>query len=357
MWSPHASRILHRPHWLALLSAALLPMYSHAADPGLPTLVWPTDNHRLVEHAPSDFYMHVDRCFDGVPTKAWQGGQFGFVRTPMRFGDAVVETKFHEGIDIRPMTRDAQGTPLDAVRCIAAGTVLHVSSVPGNSNYGNYIVIGHESAEGPFYSLYAHLQSMPAEDWPSIGQSVAAGTPIGRLGFTGAGINRERAHLHLEVCLMVHRDFPQWHNQFSAGENHHGTWNGINLVGLDVAQIYQEQHQGRCVSLPALVRAEKPAWKAVAPNSGRIDLLTRYPWLREGSIDGAASVEISFSRSGLPLQIRAHTEAVQEPRVVWVEDTPLPTTIFTNHRVTKQGETRKLTNSGDRYLRLLCGMF
>ena len=40
------------------------------------------------------------------------------------------------------------------------------------------------------------------------------GQRIGMMGYTGTGINRERAHLHLELCLMFSRQFEAWYDTF-----------------------------------------------------------------------------------------------------------------------------------------------
>ena len=39
-----------------------------------PLIDFPTANRALVEGRPQDFYMYVDRNFEGVQTKPWQGG-------------------------------------------------------------------------------------------------------------------------------------------------------------------------------------------------------------------------------------------------------------------------------------------
>src|SRR5688572_2021999 len=94
----------------------------------------PTPNQHLFSGEPSRFYMYVDRTFEGQVTKPWEGGSYGFVRTPIRVGGEVVCTKFHEGIDIAPVSRDAAGNPLDMVASIADGKVVHTSLIAGQSN-------------------------------------------------------------------------------------------------------------------------------------------------------------------------------------------------------------------------------
>jgi hypothetical protein len=83
-------------------------------------LLLPTDNRALFEQ-PDAFFQFVDRNFEGAQTTPWEGGQFGFVRDPRRIGQSIAYARFHEGLDIKPLRRDAQGNPQDEVRCIADG--------------------------------------------------------------------------------------------------------------------------------------------------------------------------------------------------------------------------------------------
>jgi len=96
----------------------------------------PTANHFLFSGEPEKFYMYVDRTVEGKATKPWEGGSFGFVRTPILVNGKTVFTHFHEGIDISPLQRDKAGNPLDEISSIADGTVVHVSPLAGRSNYG-----------------------------------------------------------------------------------------------------------------------------------------------------------------------------------------------------------------------------
>ncbi|HWH90309.1 MAG TPA: M23 family metallopeptidase, partial [Candidatus Binatia bacterium] len=123
-------------------------------------LVLPTDNDALFSGGGAAFYQHIERNFKGVKSTPWEGGQYGFVRDPTDTAGGVVYTRFHEGIDICPLHRDAHGEPIDEVHAIADGKVVHVNSVPGHSNYGKYIVIEHRWGGSNYYSLYGHLSSL-----------------------------------------------------------------------------------------------------------------------------------------------------------------------------------------------------
>ena len=88
-------------------------------------LVLPTDNDALFSGGWPAFYQYIERDFKGVKSTPWEGGQYGFVRDPIETSAGIVYTRFHEGIDIKPLRRDAGGEPLDDVCAIADGKVVH----------------------------------------------------------------------------------------------------------------------------------------------------------------------------------------------------------------------------------------
>ena len=210
------------------------------------------------------FTNTVDRDYDGVKSAPWEGGQYGFVRDPKSTGGGVIYTRFHEGIDIRSVHRDANGEPQDEVRAIADGEVVHVSPVAGYSNYGKYIVIEHRWSGSSYYSLYAHLSSIAVQP----GETVKRGQPIAVMGYTGTGINRERAHLHLELCLMFSRQFEAWYNTFFRNDaNRHGLYNGMNLAGLDVARLYLALRKNPALTIPEFLAGEETFYKITLPKT------------------------------------------------------------------------------------------
>jgi murein DD-endopeptidase MepM/ murein hydrolase activator NlpD len=95
---------------------------------------------------------------------------------------------------------------LDEIRAIADGKVVHVNAVAGYSNYGK--IHSDRAPLGRFelHSLCGHLSSMLVQP----GATVTRGQPIAVMGYTGVGINQERAHLHLELDLMFSREFDSW---------------------------------------------------------------------------------------------------------------------------------------------------
>jgi hypothetical protein len=107
-------------------------------------------------------------------------GPTSFTGEPARCSEGQCYDHFHDGLDIAAPL----GTPVQA---IAAGRV----TVAGRMSDGA-VVVEIEHAKGVF-SRYGHLQ-------PSlrvrVGQSVAAGDPLGAIGLTG---NTTGPHLHLEI--------------------------------------------------------------------------------------------------------------------------------------------------------------
>ena len=251
--------------------------------------VLPTDNDALFRGRPEKFYMYTDRDFEGVKSRPWQGGTYGFTRNPQRVSGKILPTKFHEGIDIRPLRRDATGEPLDEVRAIEAGRVVHVSHNANDSNYGQLAVVEHLIDGTPVYSIYAHLAKIDVRP----GQTVASGTRLGRLGYTGDGLNQRRAHLHLEIALLWHDQFESWHAANFPTPNKHGRFNGMNLIGLDLAEFYLQQRKNPSLTLPQFIRRQEPFFRVRLPASPNFQLPRRYPWLVKGNPAGAARFDIA----------------------------------------------------------------
>jgi hypothetical protein len=312
-------------------------------------IVLPTENHGLLTGDNAGFYQSVKRDFEGISSTPWEGGQYGFVRNPRRFGATVLDTRFHEGMDIRPLQRDTNGEPLDVIHAIAAGTVVYANIVPSYSNYGRYIVIEHQFGGCPYFSLYAHLSAVHV----AIGDRVAQGDPIAVMGHTGEGIDRDRSHVHLELNLLVNGDFERWSNKYFRGDrNRHGNLNGQNLDGLDIGRLYLELAKNPQKTLPEFVQEETTWYRVLVPTSPRMDLLQRYPWLSEGQT-AAKSWEISFNQAGIPLRFAARTETVGKPVLTWIKFSPYPYAVQTRGYIEGSGSNYRLSKDGERYLDLI----
>jgi murein DD-endopeptidase MepM/ murein hydrolase activator NlpD len=314
-------------------------------------LVLPTDNDALFSGGGDAFYQYIERNYKGAKSTPWEGGQYGFVRDPTDTPGGVVYARFHEGIDIRPLHRDAHGEPLDEVRAIADGKVVHVNSVPGYSNYGRYIVIEHRWSGSSYYSLYGHLSSIAAHS----GDTVKRGERIAVMGYTGTGLNRERAHLHLELNLMLSREFESWYSAFFRNDpNHNAIYNGMNLAGLDIAQLYLALHKNPSLTIPEFLGREETFYKVTVPKSRHFDLLNLYPWmLNAGSRREKSSWEISFAQSGVPLRIESSDKNVTQPELSYVKKSSVDYSHLTRDIVSGRGANTHLTDYGRQLMRLL----
>jgi murein DD-endopeptidase MepM/ murein hydrolase activator NlpD len=314
-------------------------------------LALPTDNDALFGEGGPAFYQYIERDYKGEKSTPWQGGQYGFVRDPIETSAGIVYTRFHEGIDIKPMHRDAAGEPLDEVRAIADGKVVHINLAAGHSNYGRYVVVEHRWDGSPYYSLYGHLSSIGVKP----GQSVHKGEPIAVMGYTGVGINRERAHVHLELNLMLSRAFEKWYKLYHAKDdpNYNGLYNGLNLVGLDIARLYLALRKNPALTIPEFLAQEETFYKVTFPKSSHFELPKLYPSMLRGGTETKASWEVSFTRAGLPLKIEPSSKKVKQPEVSYVKKSPIDSRHLTHGDVTGRGSNAHLTESGLIFMRLL----
>lgn len=312
-------------------------------------LILPTSNDGLLRGAFEDFFQFTDRNFRGVRSTPWEGGQYGFVRNQVDTEAGIVFTRFHEGVDIKPVYRDRSAEPLDTVRAIDDGTVVYVNPNERRSSYGKYVVVEHIWSGMPFYSLYAHLGSTRVRT----GDRVRQGATLGMLGYTGRGIDRRRAHVHFEINMMLNASFGRWHDAYFRGNNLHGLYNGMNLAGLDVAALYIALQKDPRLTIERFLRSQPVFFRVQVPNDGALDIHFRYPWLSAGGYDpGAPSLEISLAQSGLPLRIESSSDEVFEPTVVWAQPANVDYSYLTARLITGR-YAPVLANSGRRYVHLL----
>lgn len=312
----------------------------------------PTENEHLFTGQPEKFYMHVDRIFEGVASKPWQAGCYGYVRNLRRINEQlVVPTRLHEGIDIKPLRRDARNNPLDTIHSISAGTVVHVNAVSGKSNYGRYVVVEHQWEGSKVYSLYSHLAKVSCR----VGQKVEAGGELGTMGYSGRGLNRERSHLHLELCLLMSTRFNQWAKGMV---NHHGIYNGINLTGCNIARLYLEHRKNPDISFSEFVASTPVHFKVLVPGKGTPDFVKRYPWICQGDPEGALSWEISFSATGFPVAFEPRKESVQAAYITSIRPSrEVPHQYLTRHLISGIDNRATLTSGGKKLIALLMDDF
>jgi murein DD-endopeptidase MepM/ murein hydrolase activator NlpD len=339
--------------FIAALLALIVSNFSIIAqsEKGSVDLALPTDNDALFHGGGPDFYQYVERDYHGEKSTPWEGGRYGFVRDPVETSAGIIYTRFHEGIDIKPINRDASGEPLDEVRAIADGKVVHTNLVPGHSNYGKYVVIEHRWGGSPYYSLYGHLKAIDAR----VGQTVQRGQHIAMMGYTGAGINRERAHVHLELNLMFSHRFEAWYdNCHEHDPNHQGIYNGINLAGMDIARLYLALREKPSLSIPEFLAEEEMFYKVAIPKSRYFELPKLYPWMvSSDAIADPVSWEVSFTRGGLPFKIEPSARRVGQPKIVYVKSSSLNASYLTNGVATGPPARARLTEYGFEMMRLL----
>ena len=337
------------------LLATVVPLVTLPASGATPAPIsLPTVNDHLYRGGGDPFYMFVHRNFEGQASRAWTAGKYGFVRNLKRTEDGLIGTKFHEGIDIKPIKRDRSGKPLDEVLAITSGVIAYANTSSSRSNYGKYVVVEHLWDCGPIYSLYAHLSDVGVK----VGQRVTQGQSIGKLGYTGVGISRERAHLHLELNLLLSTRFSEWHDKHFGTKNYHGKHNGINMAGLDIAAFYMAQQRNKSLTLPHFAKTTPVHYKVTVPRQGPLEIVTRYPWLARGDHRSRTpSWEISFSASGFPLAVSPSNRAVTAPRISSIRKCRSKHEYHTKGFVSGTGHRATLSKTGKRFIELLTGNF
>lgn len=267
-------------------------------------LAWPTPNHAYAQGELEEAFIQ--------PTVSGrvESGLYGCVRTG--------GNQFHEALDLFPVARDAQGEPTDEVFTIADGVVRHVSAQPGYSSYGRYVVVEHVDAHLPVMTLYAHLASIAPDI--TTGTRVIMGQTLGIMGRSAGSraLPQDRAHLHFEIGLRLTDKFASWYRWKGFGsKNHHGVWNGMNLVGIDPLAFYTAFRAQQVGTFLEYWRTLKPA-VTVRIKTGKLpDFAQRYPALRPEPLPfrGLAGWEVDFDRFGVPIAWRPLlAEAVSDYR-------------------------------------------
>ena len=256
----------------------LLPVLAGAVE-----VAWPTAMPRPDIRRPETF---VQPAASGTV----ESGMFGMTRND--------GTRFHEGLDIRPLAHDGRGEAVDLVRAAMPGRVAYLC-VRATGPYGRYIVLEHPESGLPAYSLYAHLASVRGD--LMVGAVVRAGQPLGVLGRSSGDepIPRERAHLHFEIGLRLSDGFDSWRlrqPELRREDNPHGNFHGWNLAGLDPLPLLGK----KTVDLQTVVN-DLPAALVVKVRTRRTpDFVRRHPQLVTGSALGAAGWEVELTWHGLP---------------------------------------------------------
>lgn len=299
-------------------------------------LGFPTANRALEEGRVEAFFMGVD--LDGG--RFWQGGSFGFTRSPLAHAAGTLFTQFHEGTDIAPLLRDAGGQPLDEVLAMAAGEVVQAEA-RGTSGYGNQVLLRHDWNCGPVFTRYAHLARLTVQT----GDRVDAGQVLGVLGSSGGRFDPTRAHLHVEVGLLLNAGLPEDRR-----------YRPLNLAVLNPETLLLASLQGP-LDLPALVHALPVDFTIETPPARMPDLLSRHPWLaKDDNPTGQASGwRVHCTAWGLPVRFERLTDAPPVARVIWVRDWQGLHSWRTRQLLTGEGPKASLGPRGKLLLDLLFG--
>ncbi len=277
---------------------AVIALCISVAQPGVTSgasfapVVPPTARDRLDPAIPGTFQ----------PTAAGnpESALFGSVRTA-QIGKHLF-AQFHEGIDIAALQRGARGLPMDDIRAVAAGRVGYINQQPGNSNYGNYVVLLHDDPLGQVYTLYAHLAAMSPD--LRVGQAVDAGTVIGIMGHTPtATIPVARAHLHFEVGVVANSRFNEWFRAQRLKPDH-GLFNGLNLIGINPLEFFRARTPEGAVDFRHLMSSVPVAFELLIPSARPLDYFRRYPLLWQGAPFTGGGMVLACSEDGVPLSGR-----------------------------------------------------
>ena len=326
-----------------ILFSALL-LFIHCAVQAQPFYL-PTANHALFEKGGEE------RFFVPTPGHTWTSGCFGCVRSGGH--------QMHEGLDIKCLQRDRRGEPTDPVLATADGTVVYMSDQPGLSNYGRYIVVRHSIDGLEVYSLYAHLSAFAPGI--KVGRPVRTGEPIAVMGHTGAGISRDRAHVHFELNLFYNDHFSVWFRRhYPTEHDDHGIWNGQNLVGMDPRLIFlAEREEGPNFNLLRWLQHRTELCRVLVRKAD-FSWLRRYPMLirkdAAASQERVAGYEIAFDYNGLPFELIPKTasqmKAGPKYQLLSVNDAE-ETRNPCRRLVVHQGKYWELTSNGLSLLELL----
>ena len=242
----------------------ILPSSSRSA--AKPNFLFPTENCTLLQSGEETKFFAPTG-----PGRSWNSGAFGCVRNS--------RSRIHEGIDIRALHRDDHNEPTDLVQATRDGVVMHINSNVAASNYGKYIVLRHAVEGLQAYSLYAHLSEIT--EGLKVDQSVTGGDTLGILGRTTNtkdAISKDRAHLHFEIGLQINTRFESWFQHwYTDGKNHHGAWNGMNLLGLDAADILRQNTAGNFNFTSHITR--QPMLCRVRIHQAQLEWAERFPRL------------------------------------------------------------------------------
>lgn len=318
-----------------------------ASVPAAVDIIFPTENRTILEGRHNDF-------FQPTISKREISGTFGFVRTAGPEPPRYLE-RFHEGIDIKPLRRDGNDEPLDPVVAVAPGRVVYVNASASRSNYGIYVLVEHIFDGWPMFGFYSHLAEANVRE----GQELEQGQRVGRLGYTGRGINKARAHLHFEMTFRLQDDFSGWYEKVGrpeykhTGPNHHGDYSGLSFLGVDPMKLLKASAKGRPMTVPQIFEDERVQFKVKLPSGGRYWFWQeQFPFMVEGGVDipPPPAWEMSCNRIGIPLHFKRIETPVEKAEVSWFRPNLTLQDWFTRGLIQGRGGNERLAKWGRKWL-------
>jgi hypothetical protein len=309
-------------------------------------LGYPTDRQELNAGNPEAFMPTAS----GKPESAL----YGSVRTA-KSGSGLI-SQFHEGIDIAPLARDAAHRPVDSVYAAAEGRVAYINRTPGNSSYGQFVVLLHSDPLGEVYTLYAHL-AMTAPGLKE-GNPVRRRALLGLMGNTpNANIPLARAHLHFEVGLVNNNRFDRWFRAQHLTPDH-GLYNGQNLTGVNPLDVFAGCDSDGLFEFRDYLQHLSPAFELLLKTQKQLDYFTRYPTLWKGPPYEGRGMHLSVSEGGAILQGR-NLEPDEKTRldrkravVARVDEAVLGRN--GRHLIVHRGSSWDIGSNGRQWLDILC---
>ena len=271
-------------------------------------LSWPTPNPAFARGM--GYHAFLEKT---GPDKKFSSGAYGCVRNN--------GNKFHEGVDLSPISNMASGKASDSIFAAMPGVVAYINHAPSASAYGKYIVVEHFNTQPALYSLYGHLESV--NQGISVGSKVQASQKIGKMGNTASfRIPLDRSHLHFEIGLRLGGRFQSWYDrQGFKTKNLHGNFNGYNLVGLDPLLFYAAFKRSSKNFPQAYIDSLIPVAKIRVPSKSPPQILSINPCLAN-NFDKSLNYEswtCTFGKYGIPLSFEPSQVTCIKPEILYYD--------------------------------------
>jgi hypothetical protein len=178
------------------------------------------------------------------------------------------------------------------------------------------------------------------------------------MGYTGAGLNRTRAHVHLEIALLMSENYEGWHRTHLGSKNYHGNFNGMNLAGVDVAALFLEHRAKPDLKFSEFILSRPVQFKVLVPAAeADPQFLVRHSWMRRGVVPDAVSWEIGFAATGHAISFTPSIRPISQAAVSHIRPSEIPQRWLTRGLLTGEGNNSSLSNGGKQMLALVLDDF